>query len=176
MSGWCLVVAGDRKGPGRYEIPRGQVVFLSHERQEELAQHIPFVQRMPWNHFARKNVAYLYAIANGAEYIWDFDDDNDLMPGKLLNAYTNQDPSTPQQVLQVDNRNNTACQVYNPYSFFQPSALGIWPRGYPRSVSSSPKQVLIVPGARPLGSGNHWPTVIQMWTAFFDLLEVMNCR
>jgi hypothetical protein len=86
---------------------------------------------MPWNHFARKNVAYLYAIANGAEYIWDFDDDNDLMPGKLLNAYTNQDPSTPQQVLQVDNRNNTACQVYNPYAFFQPSALGIWPRGYP---------------------------------------------
>ena len=28
--------------------------------------------------FGRKNIGYLYAIANGAAVIWDFDDDNIL--------------------------------------------------------------------------------------------------
>ena len=37
---------------------------------------IPLVDALPWNHFGRKNVGFLYAILHGAEIIWDFDDDN----------------------------------------------------------------------------------------------------
>ena len=46
---------------------------------------------MPWKSFGRKNVGYLFAIANGAKTIWDFDDDNimkfwmkDSSPDNLL--------------------------------------------------------------------------------------------
>ena len=33
---------------------------------------------LPWNSFGRKNVGYLFAIARGAQIIFDFDDDNFL--------------------------------------------------------------------------------------------------
>ena len=36
------------------------------------------MKNLPWQSFGRKNVGYLYAIANGAEVIYDFDDDNVL--------------------------------------------------------------------------------------------------
>ena len=53
-----------------------RIIFLSHK--DQLAMNSSFVQRLPWNSFARKNVGYLYAIAHGAEIIFDFDDDNIL--------------------------------------------------------------------------------------------------
>ena len=36
---------------------------------------------IPWNHFGRKNLGYLVAIARGAQVIWDFDDDNLVTAG-----------------------------------------------------------------------------------------------
>jgi hypothetical protein len=48
--------------------------FLSDKHQTEIPD--AFVQAMPWHSFGRKNVGYLFAIANGAKVIWDFDDDN----------------------------------------------------------------------------------------------------
>mmetsp|Transcript_2893 Transcript_2893/g.6398 ORF Transcript_2893/g.6398 Transcript_2893/m.6398 type:complete len:912 (+) Transcript_2893:45-2780(+) len=88
LPGWCLVVTGDRKGPDNYDIfdannnkKKTNVVFLSAERQQQLADvgNISFVSKTPWNHFARKNIAYLYAVAHGAQFIFDFDDDNVLL-------------------------------------------------------------------------------------------------
>ena len=35
-----------------------------------------FIRQLPWNSFGRKNVGYVYAISQGAEVIFDFDDDN----------------------------------------------------------------------------------------------------
>ncbi len=52
------------------------VIFLSDKDQEKI--QMAFVEKMPWGSFGRKNIGYLYAIANGAKYIWDFDDDNQL--------------------------------------------------------------------------------------------------
>ena len=37
------------------------------------------INNIPWNHFGRKNVGYIYAILHGARMIWDFDDDNGLI-------------------------------------------------------------------------------------------------
>ena len=43
------------------------------------------MRALPWNKFVRNNVGYLYAIAHGAQRVWDFDDDNGLIgPGDLL--------------------------------------------------------------------------------------------
>ena len=52
------------------------VIFLSDKEQTKMKND--FVQSLPWHSFGRKNVGYLYAIANGAQSIWDFDDDNIL--------------------------------------------------------------------------------------------------
>ena len=50
---------------------------------------------MPWHSFGRKNVGYLFAISNGANVIWDFDDDNIIkfwMKG-----------ASPDSLLEIDN-------------------------------------------------------------------------
>jgi STELLO glycosyltransferases len=78
LKNWCLVVAGDRKGPTQYDIGNN-VVFLSAEKQQKIAKAVPFVQNTPWNHFARKNIAYIFAMAHNAQLIFDFDDDNVLL-------------------------------------------------------------------------------------------------
>ncbi len=151
LKSWCLVVAGDFKGPEVYNISHstGTVVFLSRERQEELEPYFEFVKKTPWNHFARKNIAYLYAIANGAQFIWDFDDDNSLFPNETLARYTTattrkSSPSSSfgdakTQVLLVDVQNTTKCGVFNPSSFFRSSEEGIWPRGYPLDKINAPE-------------------------------------
>lgn len=100
VPGWCLVVVGDRKGPQGYDIDgssgftnhakgnaseeedaksRPNFIFLGPSDQEDLADHLPIIKYLPWNHFGRKNVGYLYAILHGAQVIWDFDDDNGLI-------------------------------------------------------------------------------------------------
>jgi hypothetical protein len=52
------------------------IIFLSSEDQRNFANQ--FVDGLPWRSFGRKNVGYLFAIARGAQVIWDFDDDNYL--------------------------------------------------------------------------------------------------
>ena len=64
------------------------VVFLSPDEQVQLAEKLPFIDFLPWNSFARKNVGYIYAILHGAEYIWDFDDDNVIINSDLLHYFT----------------------------------------------------------------------------------------
>lgn len=51
-----------------------KIHYLSVEEQQQIL--IPFAAHLPWNSFGRKNLGYLYAIAHGAEVMFDFDDDN----------------------------------------------------------------------------------------------------
>ena len=68
-------MVGDKKTPPEYEtgwipgIGNKAVVFLSEKEQKKMNSR--FVEAIPWNHFGRKNIGYLYAIAHGAEVIWD---------------------------------------------------------------------------------------------------------
>merc|ERR1719331_1285487 len=73
--GWCFVVVADTNGPAEYDDVEG-VVYLTVEKQKAL--HFQIVDRIPWRHFGRKNIGYLYAIAHGAKVIYDTDDDNRL--------------------------------------------------------------------------------------------------
>jgi len=143
--GWCLVVSGDHKGPLAYDTTSSptqpeikNVVFLAAEHQRELAQHIPFVGLMPWNHFARKNVAYLYAIANNAETIFDFDDDNELITDWIFRLVDLHHPSGGAATTAAIAVNaslpvvDETCQAINPYPIYKPNTQElIWPRGYP---------------------------------------------
>ena len=65
--------------PKDKEANRPTFIYLTPEDQEELSDHLPVIKLLPWNHFGRKNVGYLYAMLHGAEVIWDFDDDNGLL-------------------------------------------------------------------------------------------------
>jgi len=81
LPNWCLVVVGDKKGPLSYDIETkpNSYMFLNASLQETMGHHFPLVHVLPWNHFGRKNVGYLFAILHGAKAIWDFDDDNGLI-------------------------------------------------------------------------------------------------
>ncbi|CAD7963601.1 unnamed protein product [Amoebophrya sp. A120] len=71
--GWCFVVVADQNGPKDYDDVEG-VVYLTVEQQKRLHYHI--IDILPWRHFGRKNIGFLYAIEHGAQVIYDTDDDN----------------------------------------------------------------------------------------------------
>jgi hypothetical protein len=137
----CLVVVGDRKtNCTAWEalLPQygNRLAFLSFETQ---TQHLRYatVHAIPPDHFARKNIGYLFAIEHGAEHIYDFDDDNVLKDGEtlrfqalLMNA---SQQTTEWTVLSPEAH---AHHLLNPYPMFKPvDALGApqfaWPRGLP---------------------------------------------
>lgn len=85
---WCLVIVGDKETPQDYKVSdpvlkdNDSVFFFDVQEQTAWSQ-IPgelgeFVKAIPFNSFARKNLGYIYAILRGAEFIFDFDDDNYL--------------------------------------------------------------------------------------------------
>ena len=69
LPNWCLVVAGDKKGPPAHEYNVSGAVYLTPSQQGEL----PFetAAHLRWNHFGRKNLGFLYAIAHGARWVYD---------------------------------------------------------------------------------------------------------
>jgi hypothetical protein len=72
LSGWEIVVVGDKKTPNNWACPG--VRFISIEEQIEMFQG--FAKAMPFNSYSRKNIGYAYAIRNGASIIAETDDDN----------------------------------------------------------------------------------------------------
>ena len=78
-----------------------QVFYFSIEEQNKWEQiegpFGSFVRSTPWKHFCRKNIGYLFAILHGAEYMFDFDDDNfvklDEATGKPMDILPNNDNS-----------------------------------------------------------------------------------
>ncbi|EPB71894.1 hypothetical protein ANCCEY_09019 [Ancylostoma ceylanicum] len=72
IPGWTLVVVGDTKTPKNWSLEG--VHYLSVEYQQRLGYRI--LDHLPYKSYARKNIGYLYAIQNGAEWIYDTDDDN----------------------------------------------------------------------------------------------------
>lgn len=115
LSRWKLILVGDRKGPK--EIKDDRIVFLDIDKQAELG--FAYHSTCPENHYARKNIGYLYAIAHGAEVIAESDDDN--MPKEEWGK----DISFSFDDLEVED--NTV--FFNAYSKFCDSM--VWPRGFP---------------------------------------------
>ena len=65
MPDWHVVLVGDRKGPHRVTDPR--ITFLDIGQQQRSG--FAYAAHCPENHYARKNLGYLHAMAQGAEYI-----------------------------------------------------------------------------------------------------------
>ena len=95
-------------------------IFLSIADQKKL--NFKSIRSTPFNSYTRKNIGYLFAIKNGAQFIYDTDDDNE--PSKALIDYF--DFEETQIQLEYD---FNSPYVLNPYAHFgQPT---IWPRGFP---------------------------------------------
>lgn len=71
-SDYRLVVVGDKKTPKNWYLQLSK--YLSVDEQLALDLAIPKV--IPFNHYSRKMIGYLYAIMQGADAIVDTDDDN----------------------------------------------------------------------------------------------------
>jgi hypothetical protein len=123
LPGWRLVVVADKKTPADWHLDGCD--FLSVEDQKTLGYSI--LKYLPWNHYSRKNIGYLWAMAHGAKVIYDTDDDN-LLYNEIpfLKARNTMAVATAGEL------------VYNAYAYFgQPT---VWPRGFPLQAvrTSSP--------------------------------------
>ena len=119
IKGFQLLVVGDKKSPSIWSLKNA--IYLDILKQEQL--NFKTFSTTPFNSYTRKNIGYLYAIKNGARFIYDTDDDN--APMVDLDEYFNfenyehgliYDCSVPNRIL-------------NPYAHF--GQAQIWPRGYP---------------------------------------------
>lgn len=110
---WEITVAGDLKTPP-FESS-DQLVFLSTGQQARLGFAV--AEKLPFNHYTRKNIGYLYAISKGAEVLYDTDDDN--MPHDNWGL-----PDFAGAFNTV-----AGCRFCNIYEFF--TERKVWPRGYP---------------------------------------------
>jgi len=139
LPGWCTVVVADTKTPDDYLklanlTDDSHMHFLSLANQEKWAttksgKMAEFVRSIPYKHFARKNIGYLYAILHGAKFIFDFDDDNILYQDKTSGATL--DPianMTHLENVQVPLLGKTA---FNHHLLMEASIEGSWARGFP---------------------------------------------
>lgn len=109
-----LVVVGDKKTPEDWFCEN--TVFLPVEKQSEIGLHLN--KTLPYNHYCRKMIGYLYSIAHGAEFIVDTDDDN----------FPKEDWSFPENkaVYSTINEGKGFVNIYQLYT-----DQVIWPRGLP---------------------------------------------
>jgi hypothetical protein len=115
LKGWSLVVVGDKKTPKDWQLSNCD--YLDPEQQQKLGYNI--CKHLPWNHYTRKNIGYLYAIEHGAKIIFDTDDDNFLMSNTI--------PLLPESNIMLHCKSES--DVINPYAYFGYPEM--WPRGYP---------------------------------------------
>lgn len=113
IPGWRLIVVGDKKTPPNWNLEN--VTYLSPEQQEKLDFEI--TRYLPWNHYSRKMIGYLYAIKEGADIIYDTDDDN----APLERWYEPQFSGVYKTLSNVP--------FVNTYSYF--TKKKVWPRGIP---------------------------------------------
>jgi STELLO glycosyltransferases len=139
---WCIVIVADTKTPTDYMEKAGflsndNVHYLSIQDQENMINADTdtdvgkFIQAIPYSHFARKNIGYLYAIQRGATLIFDFDDDNVLhldAAGKIISPVPPMDDLA--RVAMVGNK-----LAFNHHPLMGAS-LGkeSWARGFPLSL------------------------------------------
>ena len=133
----CLVVVADKKSPVEYDVNRKHVVYLTVEDQKKLDYNI--MKIVPWNHFARKNIGFLYAMEHGAKQIFDLDDDNELISTEhILDQVYRKTAKSFKFV-------NTTQYVTNPYMIYlNQKDQYIWPRGYPLEAIKTPADYVFV--------------------------------
>ncbi len=126
-----LIIVGDKKTPDFEDCEN--MHYLSIEKQIDLFPS--FANLIPYNHYCRKNIGYLYAISNGSEYIFDTDDDN--IPYEKFKDIFNLDYQNKVEY------NSNSLESVNIYKYF--SKANIWPRGIPLKDIHNFKEANLIP-------------------------------
>ncbi len=145
LPGWQLVVVADRKTPAGWQQNGARFISVAEQRR------LPFriISALPWNHYARKMIGYLWAAREGAQLIAESDDDNLPEADWSFPAFTGAFDQTPPDRGFV-----------NIYALF--SAQAIWPRGLPLARIRDRNAVL------PPGALVRRPCEIGVWQALAD--------
>ncbi len=114
LTDYQLVVVGDRKSPKDWNHPN--CTYLSVEDQLDLSRSLS--EAIPFNHYGRKMLGYVYAMQQGADMIIDTDDDNIPYKGWQFPPFEGTFLSSQEDLGWVN--------IYHHFSD-QP----IWPRGLP---------------------------------------------
>jgi hypothetical protein len=110
----CIAV-GDVKTPANWKYPN--VEYLSISSQEKLGYRI--IRSLPYAHYSRKNIGYIFAKRRGASTIIDTDDDNFPDTTWKFPIDTSSSYVIPEN-----------SGYLNVYEFFS-SYDSCWPRGFP---------------------------------------------
>lgn len=152
-----LIVVGDQKGPRDYPIDGAHFFSL----QDQLDSSFRLAAALPTGHYARKNLGYLIAAREGADCIYETDDDN-----------------APNQFWAPRSSRTRAREIQarpwaNVYRMF--SAHKIWPRGFPLDLINDPNTFVVSPGkseeiVAPIQQGlaNGSPDVDAVWRLVLD--------
>jgi len=111
---WQVVVVADRRTPVDWHCPKVRCLTVADQRK------LPYriIPRLPWNHYARKMIGYLWAAHHGAHIIAESDDDNRPYDGWRFPPFEGEFAHV------AEDRG-----FVNPYSLFTDEP--IWPRGFP---------------------------------------------
>ena len=150
-------MTGDQKGPDAYDLPNTH--FFSLEAQRSLQFKIE--KELPTGHYARKNLSYLFAISQGADCIYETDDDN--MPNEHWKVRSDKIESA----LVIPE----ADRWVNIYNYFSDS--NIWPRGLPlNKITITPPETIKSAETllSPIQQGlvNNAPDVDAIWRLVFN--------
>jgi len=144
---WAIVIVGDR-GMAPFRAVGLNTFFLDVADQESLAMSFPeLFALLPWKHFGRKNLGYLFAILHGAEQIWDFDDDNFLKEGTWPAFPDQSQEGHYRMVPGGDNDDGSPCLAFNPLPLMggDDDPTPMWPRGFPLNLVRHPCNHTLAP-------------------------------
>lgn len=117
-----VIIVGDKKTPNTYKDLN--CTFLSIEDQDNLFYSISSL--IPYNHYSRKNIGYLYAMKKGYDVIAESDDDNI--------------PYDNWGVPNYDTKTIVSPKYPNIYSLY--TDKHIWPRGYPLDYVNKSQNII----------------------------------
>ena len=120
-----VVVVGDRKTPRGWSCPG--VDFLPFEDQPALSPQLAGC--LPPDHYARKMLGYVHAMRQGADLIFDTDDDNAPLESWHIPDCEGIHACTPPDLGFVN--------VYRSFT-----SEHIWPRGFPLRFVNDPRTIL----------------------------------
>ena len=123
-----VIIVGDNKTPDDYK--NLDCIYLDIPSQKKLFPALS--ELLPYNHYCRKNLGYLYAIKKNYKIIYETDDDN--IP------YDNFDNILQYKNIQIITEQNSVW--INIFKYFTYNAY-IWPRGFPLSLLKNQPNFLI---------------------------------
>jgi hypothetical protein len=153
-----FILIGDEKSPINFSLKDCDYYSASKQRLLgfELARELPF------NHYSRKNIGYLLAMAKGSEVIIESDDDNKPIGNFWDERLQNEIPSTYHNEGWI-----------NVYRFFSSGNYEIWARGFPLEYISKTKNLyvpVVVTNKYPIWQGlaNYNPDVDAIYRMTSD--------